>query len=105
MRKTNDNFYHYCLDFRPDAIILGHADIITAETLLKIRDKVPGVKILQWNVDCSTRTPTGARHNIGNIKSKLDAVDFSLITTADRKLLRQFDPIQAQCRLYPQSGG
>ena len=105
VRKTNDNFYHYCLDFRPDAIILGHADIITAETLLKIRDKVPGVKILQWNVDCINPYTDWGEHNIGNIKSKLDAVDFSLITTADRKLLRQFDPHPAQCRLYPQSGG
>lgn len=23
VRKTNDNFYHYCLNFRPDAIIPG----------------------------------------------------------------------------------
>ena len=52
VRKTNENFYNYCLHFRPDAIILGHADIITAETLLKIRDKEQGIKILKWNVDC-----------------------------------------------------
>lgn len=101
VRKTNDNFYHYCLDFRPDAIILGHADIITAETLLKIRDKVPGVKILQWNVDCINPYTDWGEHNIGNIKSKLDAVDFSLITTADRKLLRQFDPIRHNVGFIP----
>ena len=101
VRKTNDNFYHYCLDFRPDAIILGHADIITAETLLKIRDKVPGVKILQWNVDCINPYTDWGEHNIGNIKSKLDAVDFSLTTTADRKLLRQFDPIRHNVGFIP----
>lgn len=92
VRKTNENFYNYCLHFRPDAIILGHADIITAETLLKIRDKVPGVKILQWNVDCINSYADNGEHNVRNIRSKLGAVDFTLITTADKKLLRQFEP-------------
>lgn len=92
IRKTNESFYDYCLGIRPDAILLGHADIITAETLLKIRDKIPDVKILQWNVDSINPVSFNGEHNIRNIKSKLDAVDFTLITTADKKLLQQFAP-------------
>lgn len=90
VRKTNERFYDYCLGFRPDAIILGHADIINAETLLKIRDKIPNVKILQWNVDCINPVAYNGLQNINNIKSKLEAVDFTLVTTADKNLLAQF---------------
>ena len=92
IRKTNECFLKYCLDIVPDAIILGHADIISADTLLKIREKIPHIKIIQWNVDCINPYAEMGNHNIRNITSKLDAVDFTLITTADKKLYERFEP-------------
>lgn len=92
-KKNNENFYNFCINIKPDALILGHADTITAETLLKIKDKLKNIKILQWNVDSINPKVTsgGGLHNINNIKAKLPVVDYTVITTADRKLLSAFD--------------
>ena len=50
--KTNKRLIEVCDNFRPDIIFLGHADIISNETLIKARRLIPGVKIAHWNVDC-----------------------------------------------------
>ncbi len=100
-RRANENFYNYCLNVRPDALILGHADTIVPETLLKIRDRLPMLKILQWNVDNINPKSCDGMHNIGNIKSKLAAVDFTLITTADKARLAQFEPDKYRIGFIP----
>ena len=89
VKSFNDLFYDYCIDTNPDGIIFGHADIITPQTLSKIRSSLPNTKILQWNVDCIN--PKCSSANIEHIKSKIDLVDYTIITTADKKLLQQFD--------------
>lgn len=91
-KKNNENFLKFCLNVKPDIILLGHADTIKCETLLKIRNELPKVKILQWNVDAINPQLKSGQHNINNIKSKLVAVDYTLITTADKRLLAQFEP-------------
>lgn len=88
-KPFNELFYDYCVDTKPDGIILGHADTITADTLLRIRKALPNTKVLQWNVDCIN--PQIVPSNIEHIKSKIDLVDYTIITTADKELLQQFD--------------
>ena len=88
-KPFNELFYQYCVDSNPDGIILGHADTITPETLARVRKVLPNTKILQWNVDCIN--PEIVPSNIEHIESKIDLVDYTIITTADKKLLRQFD--------------
>ena len=72
-----------CQNYAPDLIMLGHADLISAETLHEIRKLLPNIKIAQWNVD-----PIYRPHNIEQIKSKLDVVDATFITTAGPGLKR-----------------
>ena len=88
-KPFNQLFYEYCVDTNPDGIILGHADTITPETLARIRKDLPNTKVLQWNVDCIN--PNIVPSNIEHIKSIIDLVDYTIITTADKELLRQFD--------------
>ncbi len=88
-KPFNELFYQYCVDTNPDGIILGHADTIMPETLARIRKALPNTKVLQWNVDCIN--PQIVSSNIEHIKSKIDLVDYTIITTADKDLLRQFD--------------
>ena len=38
-------------NFKADAIILGHADSVTNETLAEIKDKNKNLKICQWFLD------------------------------------------------------
>ncbi len=77
VKKTNQYFLDMCHNFQPELIVLGHADIITGESLKEARDMLPLLKILQFNVD-----PIFRDHNITQIRSKLDVVDATFITTA-----------------------
>lgn len=88
-KPFNRLFYEYCVDTQPDGIILGHADTITPLTLASIRKALPNTVVLQWNVDCIN--PKIVPDNIEHIKSKIDLVDLTIITTADKNLWRQFD--------------
>ena len=64
-------------DMRPDLLILGHADTVTARTIAEIRRALPALRVLQWNV-----APLFEPDNIVRIRSKLDVVDATLVSTA-----------------------
>lgn len=87
LSAANENFYQFCLNTAPDALVLGHADTITQETLLKIRERLPNLKVLQWNVDNINPDNAEGVANIARINGKINAVDFTLITTADKTRL------------------
>jgi hypothetical protein len=68
-------------DMRPDLLLLGHADTITAETVAALRRAMPAMRVLQWNVD-----PVFEPDNIARIRSKLEVVDATLVSTAGEAL-------------------
>ena len=47
----NDLVYKTIDNFKPDALILGHADKINSEMLLDARNKYKDLKIAQWFLD------------------------------------------------------
>ncbi len=68
-------------DMRPDVLLLGHADTITAPTLAALRAEIPSMRVLQWNVD-----PLFEPDNIARLRGKLDVVDATLVSTAGEAL-------------------
>lgn len=82
--RANRILREICALHQPSLLVLGHADVITAETLAAIRRSQPGIRIVQWNVD-ALFTPD----NVRRIASKLDVVDATLISTAG-EALKQF---------------
>ena len=46
-KAVNRAFLDFCLAVGPELVVLGHADLITAETLLRIRDQFPDLRIIQ----------------------------------------------------------
>ena len=64
-------------DMRPDLLLLGHADTITASTIATLRRTMPAMRVLQWNVD-----PMFEPDNIARLRAKLDVVDATLVSTA-----------------------
>ncbi len=50
-KSLNGKFIEIVGNFNPNLIILGHADAISNETLLKIKNFYPNVKISQWFLD------------------------------------------------------
>ena len=83
-RAANRAFADLCRHVEPDLILLGHANTLEAATLEDIRRSSPSGRILQYNVD-----PLFEDENVAAIRSKLEVVDATLISTAG-EALRQF---------------
>lgn len=85
--RVNKHLIKFCKNIHPDAILIGHADTITNESLEKIKSIFPNAPIMQWNCDPIYNTCT---RNINAINSRLPFVDSTMISTADKPLLQQF---------------
>ncbi len=79
----NNYLLDVCRNFQPEFIVLCHADIIKAKTVAEAKKILPGVKVVQFNVD-----PIFREHNMAMIRSKLNVVDGTFITTAGKELAR-----------------
>jgi hypothetical protein len=79
----NKALIEFCRNFRPDIILFGHADIITAETIDRIRSEQGQIRVGQYNID-ALFVPS----NIKNIHSKADVVDMTFVTTDGNVLSR-----------------
>ena len=87
---TNRALIETCKNLRPDALILGHAQIIMPETLHAIRQLLPGIKIGLWYLD-----PVFAGEPYQHLFPKLPFLDGLFVTTGGRAL----DPFrEAGCR-------
>ncbi len=86
--RLNKHLINYCKMTEPDAIVIGHADLIRTDTLLEIKKLFPQLKIMQWS--CDWIVPGYAERNIKALTSRLAAVDLTMVTTGDKKLLQQF---------------
>lgn len=80
--RLNKHLLEFCRTTRPDAILLGHANTVENETILKIRKTLPGIKVMQWN--CDAVTPESKR-NINALNERLEVVDLTMISTGDKK--------------------
>lgn len=75
--QANKHLLDVCASFSPDTLLLGHADVLWPETLSKVRQQVPHIKIAQWNVD-----PLFDPENVKRIQSKQPYVDITFCTTS-----------------------
>ena len=86
-RAANRAFLAFCRSVEPELILLGHANTLTAATIATLRNDLPGVRVLQYNVD-----PLFEAQNVAAIHSKLDVVDATLITSAGEALQPFYRP-------------
>ena len=68
-------------EFRPDILLLGHADLIKPETIDIIRSNIPNLTVVQWTCDFPLMEGNKER-----MQSKLPVVDFTFCTTAGQAL-------------------
>ena len=68
-------------NFRPDAVLLGHCDYVTNETLFEIRRKLPGVRIAHFNVD-----PLWQESTRRQMADRMESCDALFATTAGEVL-------------------
>tara|TARA_B100001063_G_C16686124_1_gene514436 strand:- start:31 stop:1191 length:1161 start_codon:yes stop_codon:yes gene_type:complete len=73
-------------NFKPDLVILGHADRVTQQTLIKMRELQKNLKIAQWFLDPLSKFGPDHKTNKERILDKIDILDSSFLTTDPNSL-------------------
>lgn len=93
---ANRTLIEVAQNMEPDVLAFGHADTISAETISTIRQKLPNVRVLQWNIDpLFEGQEASSDDNRRRIFSKVDVVDATFVTTPGEPLA----PIAARCKI------
>ena len=50
-KALNDKLKKTCYNYKPDLIILGHADLISADQISQLREDYPNTRFSQWFLD------------------------------------------------------
>ncbi len=95
IKHCNRVFLDVCTNFKPDLIVFCFADIISLDSLAKVRQRFPAVKMAQFNVD-----PIFRPHNMAMIHSKLPHMDATFVTTAG-PILKRFHRDGARVSFVP----
>ena len=85
-KKLNSKLLNTCYNFRPDMIVLGHADSIFPQTLRNLKKNYPNLKIAQWFLDPLNKKGPDFSKNKQRILNKADQVDESFLTTSPKVL-------------------
>jgi glycosyltransferase involved in cell wall biosynthesis len=81
-KSLNDKLKKTCYNFKPDLIVLGHADLISADILAELKDEYPYLKIVQWFLDPLNINGPDYKKNKNRILDKSEFLDANFITTS-----------------------
>ena len=68
-------------NFKPDLIILGHADRVNTNTILEAKEKFKNIRVSQWFLDPLSKKGPDYEKNKSRILDKSIICDTSFITT------------------------
>ena len=81
-KSLNEKLRKTCYNFKPDLIVLGHADLVSPEMLGKLKDEYPLLKIAQWFLDPLNKKGPDFFKNKKRILDKSKFLDANFITTS-----------------------
>ena len=73
-------------NFRPDLVVMGHADKVTSLTLEKMKNFDKNLKISQWFLDPLSRHGPDHLNNTNRILDKIEFIDNTFLTTDPKAL-------------------
>lgn len=80
-RKVNQQLLKACDNIYPDLLLLGHSELIEADTLLTIKKRYPDIKIGLWYVDALFH-----EQKMSHVLNRLPAIDMFFATTGGKYL-------------------
>ena len=80
-RNLNEKLKKTCYNYKPDLVILGHADLINADQIGELKDDYPNVRFSQWFLDPLNKKGPDYERNKVRILDKIKFMDASFITT------------------------
>jgi len=81
-KSLNEKLIKTCYNYKPDLIVLGHADLVSAEILSNLKDEYPHLKTAQWFLDPLNIYGPDFKKNKKRILDKSHIIDANFITTS-----------------------
>ena len=81
-KTLNDKLKRTCYNYKPDLIILGHADLISADQIAELREDYPNTRFGQWFLDPLNKNGPDYERNKSRILDKINVVDATFLTTS-----------------------
>ena len=81
-KTLNDKLKKTCYNYKPDLVILGHADLISKDQISELRDDYPNTRFGQWFLDPLNKKGPDYFRNKERILDKADVVDATFLTTS-----------------------
>ena len=81
-KTLNDKLKKTCYNYKPDLIILGHADLISSDQISELREDYPNARFGQWFLDPLNKKGPDYDRNRKRILDKINVVDASFLTTS-----------------------
>ncbi len=81
-KSLNEKLRKTCYNFKPDIIVLGHADLVSSEMLGDLKDEYPSLKIAQWFLDPLNIKGPDFIKNKKRILDKSKFLDANFMTTS-----------------------
>ncbi len=82
----NDKLKKTCYNYKPDLIMLGHADLISSEQIQELKDDYPNVRFGQWFLDPLNKRGPDYERNKSRILDKISKVNATFTTTSPKVL-------------------
>ena len=80
--NLNDKLKKTCYNYKPDLIVMGHSDLISAKQLGELKNDYPKIKIAQWFLDPLSKDGPDFERNKKRILDKSEFIDANFITTS-----------------------
>ncbi len=81
-KSLNEKLRKTCYNYKPDLLVLGHADLISPDMLGLLKDEYPYLKIAQWFLDPLNKNGPDYFKNKKRILDKSEFIDSNFITTS-----------------------
>ena len=81
-KSLNEKLKINCYNFKPDLIVLGHADLISENTLNEVKENYPNLRIAQWFLDPLNKNGPDYLKNKSRILNKISMIDTNFVTTS-----------------------
>ena len=81
-KSLNDKLKKTCYNYKPDLVILGHADLISSDQISELKEDYPNTRFGQWFLDPLNKNGPDYERNKSRILDKIEVVDASFLTTS-----------------------
>ena len=85
-KTLNDKLKKTCYNYKPDLIVLGHADLISKDQISELKEDYPNTKFSQWFLDPLNKKGPDFERNKSRILDKIEVVDSTFLTTSPEVL-------------------